>query len=70
MSEHVRDVFGTCSQCPSGPPSLDFERIEPEKLPPSQWDAAVQEKCQQVLAERNKSVVNILIYSPFSLYYL
>jgi hypothetical protein len=30
---------------------MEFAEIEPEELPPSQWDAAVQEKCQQVLAE-------------------
>ena len=35
---------------------MDFAEIEPEELPPSQWDAAVQEKCQQVLAERNKAL--------------
>ena len=35
---------------------MDFTQIEPEELPPSQWDAAVQEKCQQVLAERNKAL--------------
>src|SRR5258705_10285797 len=43
-------------QCPDGPPSMDFAQIEPEELPPSQWDAAVQEKRQQVLAERNKAL--------------
>jgi len=31
---------------------MDFAEIEAEELPPSQWDAAVQEKHQQVLAER------------------
>jgi hypothetical protein len=35
---------------------MDYTEIEPEELPPSQWDAAVQEKCQQVLAERNKAL--------------
>jgi hypothetical protein len=35
---------------------MDFVEIEPEELPPLQWDAAVQEKCQQVLAERNKAL--------------
>ena len=34
---------------------MDFIQIEPEELPPSQWDAAVQEMCQQVMAERNKA---------------
>ena len=37
---------GWLDQCPDGPPSMDFTEIEPEELPPSQWDAAVQEKCQ------------------------
>ena len=35
---------------------MDFVEIEPEELPPSQWDAAVQEKCQQVMAEGNKAL--------------
>jgi hypothetical protein len=35
---------------------MDFAEIEPEELPPSQWDATVQEKRQQVLAERNKAL--------------
>src|SRR5882762_10850686 len=47
---------GWLDQCPGGPPSLNFERIEPEKLPPSQWDATVQEQRQQVLSERNKAL--------------
>src|ERR1700677_2701811 len=47
---------GWLDQCPDGPPSMDVAEIEPEELPPSQWDAAVQEKCQQVLAERNKAL--------------
>src|ERR1700689_3377779 len=47
---------GWLDQCPEGPPSMDFSRIKPEELPPSRWDAAVQEKCQQVLAERNKAL--------------
>jgi PIF1-like helicase len=47
---------GWLDQCPDGPPSMDFARIEPEELPPLQWDAAVQEKRQQVLAERNKAL--------------
>jgi hypothetical protein len=47
---------GWLDQCPDGPPSIEFAEIEAEKLPPSQWDAAVQEKRQQVLAERNKSL--------------
>jgi len=47
---------GWLDQCPSGPPSLNFKKIEPEELPPSQWDAAGQEKLQQVLAERNKAL--------------
>jgi len=45
---------GWLDQCPDGLPSMDFIEIEPEELPPSQWDAAVQEKRQQVLAERIK----------------
>src|SRR5882762_1270740 len=47
---------GWLDQCPEGPPSMDFSQIKPEELPPSQWDAAVQEKRQQVLAERNKAL--------------
>src|ERR1700728_1611209 len=47
---------GWLDQCPDGPPSMDFAEIECEELPPSQWDAAVQGKCQQVLAERNKAL--------------
>ena len=47
---------GWLDQCPDGPPSMVFAKIEPEELPPSQWDAAVQEKRQQVLAERNKAL--------------
>src|SRR6267378_4365561 len=47
---------GWLDQCQDGPPSMEFAEIEAEKLPPSQWDVAVQEKCQQVLAERNKSL--------------
>ena len=47
---------GWLYQCPGGPPSLDFKNIEPEKLPPSQWNAAVQDQRQQVLAERNKAL--------------
>jgi len=47
---------GWLDQCLDGPPSIDFAEIEAEELPPSQWDAAVQEKRQQVLAERNKSL--------------
>src|SRR5258705_1479644 len=47
---------GWLDQCPDGPPSMDFAEIEPEELTPSQWDAAVQEKRQQVLAERNKAL--------------
>jgi hypothetical protein len=42
---------GWLDQCPDGPPSIDFVEIEPEELPPSQWNAAVQKKHQQVLAE-------------------
>src|ERR1700734_456580 len=47
---------GWLDQCLDGPVSMDFIEIEAEELPPSQWDAAVQEKRQQVLAERNKSL--------------
>jgi hypothetical protein len=46
---------GWQDQYPDGPSSMDFAEIEPEELPLSQWDAAVQEKCQQALAERNKA---------------
>jgi hypothetical protein len=35
---------------------MDFTEINPEELPPSQWDAAVQEKHQQVLTERNQAL--------------
>jgi len=36
---------------------MEFSEIEPEELPlSSNMDAAVQEKCQQVLAERNKAL--------------
>src|SRR3984885_8078821 len=47
---------GWLDQCPDGPLSMEFSEIEPEELPPSQWDAAVLEKRQQVLAERNKAL--------------
>jgi hypothetical protein len=47
---------GWLDQCPDGPPSMDFTEIDPEELPSSQWDTAVQEKRQQVLAERNKAL--------------
>jgi hypothetical protein len=47
---------GWLDQCPDRPPSMDFTEIEPEDLPPSQEDAAVEEKHQQVLAERNKAL--------------
>jgi hypothetical protein len=47
---------GWLDQCLDGPLSMDFIEIEPEELPPSQWDAAVQEKHQQVLVERNKAL--------------
>ena len=47
---------GWLDQCSDGLPSMDFAEIEPEELPPSQWEAAVQEKRQQVLAERNKAL--------------
>src|SRR6202453_5261476 len=47
---------GWLDQCSDGPPSMDFAEIEPEKPPPSQWETAVQEKRQQVLAERNKAL--------------
>jgi len=43
-------------QCPDGPTHMDFTEIDPEELPPSWWDAAVQEKHQQVLAERNQAL--------------
>ena len=47
---------GWLDQCSEGPASVDFTEIEPENLPPSQWDAAVQAHCQQVLAERTKAL--------------
>jgi len=37
-------------------PHHDFAEIKAEELPSSQWDAAVQEKRQQVLAETNISL--------------
>ena len=37
---------GWVDQCLDVPPSMDFAEIEPEKLPPSQWDAVFQKKCQ------------------------
>lgn len=47
---------GWLNQCPGSPPLVNFKKIEPEELSPSQWDAAVQEKRQQVLAEGNKAL--------------
>ena len=35
---------------------MDFAEIDPEELQPSQWNAAVQEKRQQILGERNKAL--------------
>ena len=35
---------------------VHHQKIEPEELPPSHWDAAVQGKRQKVLAERNKAL--------------
>jgi hypothetical protein len=32
---------GWLDQCSGGLPSLDVKKIEPERLPPSQWDATV-----------------------------
>jgi hypothetical protein len=40
---------GWLDQCPDESPPMDCAEIEPEVLPSSQWDAAVQEKQQQVL---------------------
>jgi hypothetical protein len=47
---------GWLDQCPDGPPPLHFTEIEAEELPPSQWDAAIQEKRQQILDERNRAL--------------
>ena len=47
---------GWLDQCPDGPPPLNFERIEPEKLPPSRWEATVQEQRQHILTERNRAL--------------
>jgi len=47
---------GWLDQCPDGNTHMDFTEINPEELPPSRWDAAVQEKRQQVLAERNQAL--------------
>ena len=35
---------------------MQFTENEAEEITPSQWDAAAQQKHQQVLAERNKSL--------------
>jgi len=47
---------GWLDQCSDGPMQLDFAEINPEELPPSRWDAAVQEKRQQVLSDRNQAL--------------
>ena len=47
---------GWLDQCPGGPPSLNFEKIEPERLPPSRWEATVQEQHQHILTERNRAL--------------
>ena len=47
---------GWLDQCTDGPSSMQFTEIEAEELTPSQWDAAVQQKCQQTLDERNESL--------------
>jgi len=49
-------VDGGGHLCQDGPQLMEFAEIDAEKSPPSQLDAAVQEKCQQVMAERNKSL--------------
>src|ERR1700674_2527507 len=54
--QKIVTLAGWLDQCPGGPPSMDFAEIKAEELPPSQWDAAIQEKRQQVLADRNKSL--------------
>jgi hypothetical protein len=54
--QKIVTAAGWLDQCTGGSPSLDFKEIHPQELPPSQWDAAVQEKRQQVLAERNKTL--------------
>jgi len=58
MAEIQRIVTsaGYLDQCPDGLTPIDFAEINPEELPPSRWVAAVQEKCQQVLAERNRDL--------------
>ena len=35
---------------------MEFSEIEAEELTPSQWDTTIQDKHQQVLAERHKSI--------------
>ena len=35
----------------------DFAEIKPEELPLSQWDATVQDKHQQVLAEKTNKAL-------------
>ena len=47
---------GWLDQCPDGPSIMEFSEIEAEELTPSQWDTAIQDKHQQVLAERHKSI--------------
>src|ERR1700723_2192851 len=47
---------GWLDQCPDGPLPLNFERIEPEKLPFSRWEATVQEQRQHILTERNRAL--------------
>ena len=58
MAEIQRIVTsaGYLDQCSDGLTHIDFAEINPEELPPSRWVAAVQEKCQQVLAERNRDL--------------
>src|ERR1700733_8395428 len=60
--EHMAEIqkivtlAGWLTKCPRGLRLMDFSEIESEEFPPSQWNASVQEKRQQILAERNKSL--------------
>ena len=54
--QKIATSTGWLDQCSDGPSSMPFTEIEAEQLTPSQWDAAVQQKCQQTLDERNESL--------------
>ena len=54
--EKIATSAGWLDQCPDVPSIMEFSEIEAEELTPSQWDTAIQDKHQQVLAERHKSI--------------